>query len=558
MHPVDNETGPFKVRDLIILFLTIGLLFGIMLGNRPLSVPDEGRYVEIAREMAATGDYITPRLNGVKYFEKPALFYWLESLSVTIFGIREFALRLWPALFALFGCLAVYAAGSMLYGRRAGLFAAVVLATSVLYYALSQAIILDMPVSVLLTAALLSFILGTREEPGVRRRLFMGAFFAFAALATLTKGLIGILIPGMVIGAWIVLLNEWHVLRSMYLFSGIVLFLVIAVPWHVLAGRANPEFYQFYFIHEHFQRYLTKVHGRYKPAWYFIPVLLLGFFPWSAFLLQSLRNSIPGWRERHQHRETIFLLLWAGLVFLFFSVSSSKLVPYILPVFPPLALLLGRYLAKGWDENRLPGSRPAYLLLLLLAVAVVVGLAVLPHYRPELDQHLLRHHRIAIISVLFGGAFLIGLMQRRYGLRGSLSALLVTTCLFLLAVSTAVPQLDSRSIKGLALELKARLRPSDEVVCYGTYYQDLPVYLERRISVVGWQGELSFGTTVEDTSGWMLDLATFRRRWQGPNTLYLVTESLYYDTLLNDISLRTYLVARTPNTVLLSNKEVKP
>jgi 4-amino-4-deoxy-L-arabinose transferase-like glycosyltransferase len=558
MHPVTNETGCFEVRDLIILFLTIGLLFGIMLGNRPLSVPDEGRYVEISREMAVTGDYITPRLNGVKYFEKPALFYWLESISIKLFGIKEFTLRLWPALFALLGCLLVYGAGAMLYGRFAGLFAAAVLATSVLYYALSQAIILDMPVSIFLTAALLSFILGTREEPGLRRRLFMAGFFACAALATLTKGLIGILIPGMVIGVWIMILNEWRVLKTMYLFSGIALFLAISVPWHFLAGRANPEFYQFYFIHEHFQRYLTKVHGRYKPVWYFIPVLLIGFFPWSAFMVQSIRNSVPAWRERQQHRETIFLLLWTGIVFLFFSTSSSKLVPYILPIFPPLALLVGRYLAKGWNENRLPGSRPAYLLLLLLAAAVAFGLAVLPHYRPELDQHVLRHHRIAIICILAAGALVIGLMQKRFGLRGGLSSLLIITCLFLLAVSSAVPNLDTRSVKALALELKTRLQPEDEVVNYGTYYQDLPVYLERRISIVGWQGELYFGTTVEDTSGWMIDPVTFRRRWQGPKTLYLMTESIYYDTLRTSPDLRFYLVARTPNTVLLSNKEVKP
>ena len=245
MYSVDNETGRIEVRDLVILFLTIGLLFGIMLGNRPLSVPDEGRYVEIPREMATTGDYITPRLNNVKYFEKPALFYWLESLSIKLFGIREFTLRLWPALFALFGCLSVYAAGSMLYGRRAGLFAAAVLATNVLYYALSQAIILDMPVSIFLTAALLLFILGTREEPGIRRRLFMGGFFAFAALAALTKGLIGILIPGMVIGAWIVLLNEWRILKTMYLLSGIALFLQLRRPGTSWSDRQTPSSFSF-------------------------------------------------------------------------------------------------------------------------------------------------------------------------------------------------------------------------------------------------------------------------------------------------------------------------
>jgi 4-amino-4-deoxy-L-arabinose transferase-like glycosyltransferase len=558
MHSVDNETGRFEGRDLIILFLTIGLLFGIMLGNRPLSVPDEGRYVEISREMAATGDYITPRLNGVKYFEKPVLFYWLESLSVKLFGIREFTLRLWPALFALFGCFSVYVAGSMLYGRRAGLLAAGVLATNVLYYALSQAIILDMPVSIFLTAALLSFILGTREEPGLRRRLFMWGFFACAALATLTKGLIGILIPGMVIGAWIVLLNEWRVLRTMYLFSGSALFLAIAVPWHVLAGRANPEFYQFYFIHEHFQRYLTKIHGRYKPAWYFIPILLLGFFPWSAFLLQAIKNSIPTWRDRQQHRETIFLLLWAGLVFLFFSASSSKLIPYILPIFPPLALLLGRYLAKGWDENRLPGSWLADVILALFALALTIGLIILPHYRPELDLQELRPHRVIIIFILIAGVLLLWLMRKRFGVRGGLLSLLVFASLFLVAVSNTMPRLDTRSIKTLATELKPRLLPGDEVVSYKTYYQDLPAYLEQRITVVDWTGELYFGTTAEDTSGWMIDDTIFWKRWRGTGTIYMMTDIKTYDTLRKNPELSFFTIASNRQNIVVCNRKATP
>ena len=114
-----------------------------------------------------------------------------------------------------------------------------------------------------------------------------------AALAVLTKGLIGIFIPGMVIGAWILLLGEWRMLKTLYLPSGLALFLLIAAPWHILVGRANPEFFHFYFIHEHFERYLTKVHGRYQPFWYFIPIVLLGLFPWSAFLVQAIKHNLP-------------------------------------------------------------------------------------------------------------------------------------------------------------------------------------------------------------------------------------------------------------------------
>jgi len=251
---------------MLILTLILGLLFGWGLGQRALWHPDEGRYVEIPREMTVSGDYVTPRLNGVKYFEKPVLFYWLQAGAIKVFGISESAMRLWPAAFALIGCLAVYVAGRKLYDRRTGLIAAAVLATAPLHYFLGRAITLDMALSALLTVALLAFLLGTREPPGRARRHYFWTFYACAALATLTKGLVGMVIPAMVIGAWILILNEWRLLKSIYLPSGLVLFLLVAAPWHIAAARANPEFAQFYFIHEHFQRYLTRVHDRYQPA----------------------------------------------------------------------------------------------------------------------------------------------------------------------------------------------------------------------------------------------------------------------------------------------------
>jgi 4-amino-4-deoxy-L-arabinose transferase-like glycosyltransferase len=547
------------MRDLLILTILIGVFFAFMLGTRPLAVPDEGRYVEIPREMATTGDYITPRLNGVKYFEKPVLFYWLESFSVRLFGIREFGLRLWPALFALAGCLAVYAAGRRLYGRRSGLIAAAVLATSVLYYALGRAIILDMPVSVLLSLALLSFLIGTHEPTGMKRRLYLWSFYAFAALAVLTKGLVGILIPAMVIGSWIVLLGEWRVLKSIYLPSGLALFLLIAAPWHILVSHANPEFFHFYFIQEHFLRYLTTMHSRYQPPWFFIPVVALGLFPWTAFLVQAVVfSSPPSWRERHEHRDALFLLLWAGLVFLFFSASGSKLVPYILPVFPPLAVLIGRYLAAAWDSWDMPGIRTGYAVLVVFMLLLAAAFLALPSIVQVPETQNLGRYPLALAIVLSAGAVVLWFIARTRGLRWALSAITMTAVLFLVMVNAAASRADTRSIKPLAETLKPRLQPQDEVATYDTYYQDLPVYLERRITVVEWRDELGFGTTVEDTSAWMIDRATFWKRWEGHSTMYLMTNRGTYDALRAEGRKRLYLISGTENTVLVGNKETKP
>ncbi len=312
-------------RDLVRLALALSLLFGAVLGVRALWGPDEGRYVEIAREMAASGDYVTPRLNGLKYFEKPPLFYWLEAGAIHLFGLREWAMRLVPALSALLGCLAVYAAGRRLFGRRAGLLAAAVLATSPLYYFLGNAITLDMTVSALLTAALLAFLVAFEEPEGRLRRNLLWTFYLALALATLTKGLMGIVIPGMILVAWMVLVGEWDLLRRMRLVSGTGLFLLVAAPWHVLVARANPEFLWFYFIHEHVLRYLTKIHDRYEPPWYFVPILLGGLIPWTVFLWPSLRTALPAsWRDRRDRRKwkpELFLILWAVLIFGFFSLE---------------------------------------------------------------------------------------------------------------------------------------------------------------------------------------------------------------------------------------------
>lgn len=545
------------MRDLIILSIAICLLFTFMLGNRSLSVPDEGRYVEIPREMVATGDYLTPRLNGVKYFEKPVLFYWLEAFSIKLFGLDEFTLRLWPMLFALLGSLSVAVAGDRLFGRMSGLLGAVVLATSLLYYGMSRAIILDMPVTALLTVALFFFITGTHEAMGRKRMLLLYGFYAFSALAVLAKGLIGIIIPGMVIFAWILVLGEWRMLKQLYLPSGIALFLLIAAPWHILVTRANPEFFHFYFIQEHFLRYLTTMHSRYQPPWFFVPIVLLGMFPWSVFLLQAIKHSIPStWRERHEHRDALFLLLWAGLVFSFFSASGSKLVPYILPVLPPLALLIGRYLAAAWDRRDFPGVRIGYHAYLAVSLLLAWAFIILPYFWPSPNASLLGSYRHALAAVLAVGACISWALAQFSDFRKAFIALTAFAMMFLLTVNAAAPLANTKSVKTFALKIKEQLKPGDEVASFQEYYQDLPVYLERRITVVDWGGELDFGNSVEDTKAWMTDGTTFWKRWNGPSTIYLLMEAEKYDAVRAGGTVTMYPIARDRRNILVANRKV--
>ena len=519
----------------MLLALVLTLWFGYELGTRALWAPDEGRYAEIAREMAASGDFVTPRLDGVPYLEKPPLVYWLTAGTMRLFGISEWTARAWPAIFALAGCLVAYFAGRGLYGRRAGLIAAAILALCPLYDFLGRSLTLDMALTAWLTAALSAFLFAARDPDARHRRWLYYAFYVAIAFAVLTKGIVALAIPAMVIGAWIALMGEWRLIGRMHLPAGFIIVGAIAGPWHVLAEQANPGFSHFYFVHEHFARFLTTVHHRVQPAWFFVPVIVVGFFPWSAFLPAALRGL--RWRERREHREAWFLVLWAAIPFLFFSLSGSKLVPYVLPVLPPLALLLGDRLARAWERNEAP-PRAALWALLAMGVSFSAVFAALPTLdsssttlRSAVEQLGNGFYLLAALWTIAAAAPWLAERLRRPRVAWLLVGLGSAT--LLVGFETALARLDvGRSVKSLAVALAPRLGPTDEVMNYEAYYQDLPVYLRRRITLVEWTGELEYGMTLADTSAWMIDVDEFRRRWIEPRPIYLFVSRGDYPKLL--------------------------
>jgi 4-amino-4-deoxy-L-arabinose transferase-like glycosyltransferase len=206
--------------DLVFLTVLIAALFGFSLGDRPFSAPSESRYVEIGREMADSGDYVTPRLDYVKYFEKPPLFYWAQAGMTKAFGVDYFTSRVPTALFAVALCLLTYALGRMIYGRRAGLLAAGVLATSLYLFALSRVVLVDVPVSVWLSATLVAFLYAADAPEGGKRTLVLYLMYAAAACAVLTKGLIGAVLPGVIVFLWLAFTGRWALLKTLRIPTG--------------------------------------------------------------------------------------------------------------------------------------------------------------------------------------------------------------------------------------------------------------------------------------------------------------------------------------------------
>jgi 4-amino-4-deoxy-L-arabinose transferase-like glycosyltransferase len=543
---------------LLWLIPLLALWFALFLGNRPFASPDEGRYVEIPREMAATGNYVTPRLNGVKYFEKPPLFYWTQAATIGALGINEWSMRLGCVLFSIFGCVGTYLFGRRFYGQKSSLAACLILAMSPLYYALSRLIILDMAITAFVTLSLFSFLLAVHTPVGRKRRLWAWAFYACSALGVLTKGLMALAISGPVILIWAFSTGRWKDLWPAYIPSGAVIFLAIAAPWHILASLQNAEFAYKYFIVEHFLRYTTSVHMRSQPFLFFVPVLLLGLFPWVAFLWGAIREGLTSRIGKEQRDITLFLLIWAGWTFGFFSISNSKLVPYVLPCFPPLALILGAYWNKIHQKGNESSARQSIILFSSFTGLLSVGGLATLWYLPKLIDHKpylwVDFTALALGFLFFALLALLFLYHQK--VRKALTMVPLAALILIVSIIRLMPELQQPSVKPLAQIIQSLKKPEDIVGSYKAYFQDLPVYVNQTICVIDVMGELEFGCEVEDCSKWMMNEKDFLQLWGEKKRLFIVARSKEIKALqMRDPSFQYFLLGTSQGNILISNQQ---
>ena len=324
----DARRAAADARSQRLTFLfSMAVLAFIWFGNlqyRLLSDPDEGRYAEIAREMAASGDWVTPRLNGILYFEKPPLQYWLTTAAFRAFEVDQWTARLPPALAGFLAVLAVAFTAGRLAGPVAGAYAGLALAGCVWHIGLAHFVTLDSLLAFLLTAALCAFLLANRERvaPG-RIRLWMLVAWAAIALATLTKGVVALAIPGATLVLYTLFTRDASPWRKLRVLSGLALFAAIVTPWFVLVSTRNPGFAEFFFVHEHLQRFLTTGHKRTGAWWYFVPLFVVGVIPWLTIAPWTWREAWRAPAAANGFRWRTFCLVWAAFVFVFFGVVAT-------------------------------------------------------------------------------------------------------------------------------------------------------------------------------------------------------------------------------------------
>ncbi|MBK2243488.1 ArnT family glycosyltransferase [Francisella tularensis] len=373
-----NKSKNSYYFDIFILLIIYIVYFFVFLGWRHLSIPDEGRYPEIAREMLSSGNWVTPTINGVPFLDKPPLYYWLEATSMHFFGITPWAIRLPQALFGILGCISIYVFGRYLYSRFAGVLASFILAANVLYFFEAHYANMDLIVATLLLIAFFLCLTSLKQTKTKNKRLLMYAAYFVSALAFLTKGLMAIVFPCMTIFVWMLITNNWYRLKELYVPTGAVLFVVIVTPWLVLAQQQNPDFLYFFFYFQQFYRFVGHGFNNAIGPWFYFVIILAVFLPFSILLLNRLfKGAKIIWQNRKQDSTTLLIALWCLLILIFFSIPSSKIVSYILPIFAPLSLLMALSLEKiiKNNDNVVMFKKMhliASIIFLVAAVAVII------------------------------------------------------------------------------------------------------------------------------------------------------------------------------------------
>jgi 4-amino-4-deoxy-L-arabinose transferase-like glycosyltransferase len=314
---------------------------------RPLMLPDEGRYVGVAWEMVRSGHWLVPTLDGLPYFHKPPLFYWLTAGSLWTFGLHEWAARVAPLLGATAAASALYLFALRWAGPALARLSLLVLVTQPLLFAGAQFANLDMLVAGCIAATVLALASAALSiEAGQRARGTLATGYAFAALGLLAKGLIGIVLPGMILVVWLLARRRARTLLALVWWPGLVLFVVIAAPWFIAMQQRFPAFLDYFFIVQHFKRYTSSGFNNPQPFWFYLAVLPLTTLPWSVWLGAAARRSY--WQDPERGSQRALMWSWLVLVTLFFSLPKSKLVGYILPATIPLAFLVADAIAIGW------------------------------------------------------------------------------------------------------------------------------------------------------------------------------------------------------------------
>ncbi len=492
-------------RSLLALALLCLPLFFFRLGAYALFDADEGRYAEIPRAMLASGDWVTPVLNGVKFFDKPPLLYWLGAISFQIFGVNEFAARFPSALAATLAVFGTFSLGKRMFGARAGFLGAAILATTVSWPILGRAVLTDMLVSSLIFLALMFWWLGrtasarTAPEKRAQNWNYFG-FWTALALGVLAKGPVAVILTFGTLGAYCVLSRDFAALKMRWI-PGVLWAFALAAPWFFVVQSRNPEYFKAFWIDQNFGRFrgtLAEQDHANGPLYFFqwMPALL---FPWTFFAIPAL---FSGWKllfpargqvRTETSRAALFLVIAALVPPLFFSLSSSKLVTYIFPVVPMMAVALGAYFHSLLSRQNAPRAPKiaAIALAMLCFAGGIAGLILAPAALRKLGVP--TGSALPVCAAMLGWALALGISALKRDLRAIFaSTALGWTLVFTVALGLIAQIAPELTTPRLIQIIRPGLDKNGQLLSIG-FTQSLSFYTGRRVPMVGLPDEMRAG-----------------------------------------------------------------
>ncbi|UCB57080.1 MAG: glycosyltransferase family 39 protein [Candidatus Omnitrophota bacterium] len=534
----------------VLVIFSLAALF-VNLEKRSFWEPDEGRYAEISREMLESGDWLTPRLNYIKHLDKPPITYWLIGSSFRLFGQNEFAGHLPLVILAFAGVLAVYSLAKETQGARTAFLSAIILISTLGYPALARVLSTDIILSSFCLFSYLFF---------VRKKYFL--FYLSLALGFMTKGPIILLLVLLPIFIFLIYTKQTYIFKEMRLVSGAVIFAVVGLPWFIYQILIHKGLSYNWLMQQTVSRIATR--GE-EPFYFFVPVLIGLFFPWIFFLSPALKRYLSFKRTSFDKEKTwtLLLFLWFLVPFIFFSCIGKKLVPYILPLLAPLAVITGRL----WDETM---DNPAilsekffsvsyYIFLSCKSIMLIAMLTFL--YRGidyQLDIPAARPNIIALCIILAGSITASVSFFRLKKPQALFWTVALTSALFFHTAIDVLPKIEadiSKSVKPLALKIKQDLTPEDKIVNYRCFLKSLPFYLSRRTIVIERSRHLDF----EENEHWqdylLKDKNDLYRLLSSRKTrIFCITYTWEFEKIKAEYSGRIYLLGKAGKYVLFSNQ----
>lgn len=490
--PLNNKHW---ASDIFFLAIGISIFYLVLIGAHHLISPDETRYVGIAWEMWKENNYITPKLEGSPFLGKPILFYWLEILAFNIFGVSEYAARFFPAVMGIFTSLFTYISLRTLKDRKTGFIAAISVACTPLYFVLTHYANMDGEVGSWVTCSALALLVGANlPEKTTKRAVFLYLAYIFGAAAFLTKGLIGLVFPAGMIFFWMLFLNRWDQILKLKLITGLILVIILIMPWMILCNEQNPGFISYFFIWNQFDRFLGNNFNMHQPWYFYIGPVIASIFPFTLFWIQALKKNIKDIiTDKHKSNVELFCLIWFVMITIFFSIPESKLIGYISSAIPGTAIFMALYFAKIWGNTLSRANIISSWIVVAIYLILSIGLVVLLFVSDNPGvQASAPYIWILSISLIFSAIIYVYILLHRPIIKYIYFCLIVPTIIILLCIMADLKNFTLQYNWPIAAKVEQVLKkyPNAKIYMYGQFYYAIPMYLGREIPTVSNWNEL--------------------------------------------------------------------